>query len=277
MKRLFIFAFCMLVSMGANAQSFKVETASGYETRIYVHQAKGEAKDITVVMLHGKSGSPGRSFYSGFYRKLRKAGYTVLAPKMPYSDFDGNYTQAIDVVDAAVDYAVKQGNRVVVAGHSMGATIALHYVGNHYRKEIIGFLPIALGHSPDVAMGLRNETIVSVMQAREMVKQGNGSKRKYFDDINAGKRKTIRMTAETYLSFYDPKIFPEMASVIPKIHVPVFWISGAQDRLRFVYEAEDNFNAIPANPKSMYREIKGSHLSVVSKSSKAVIDWLNTL
>ena len=277
MKRILVFAACMLVSLSANAEPFKIKTVSGYETRADVHEAKGQARGITVVLLHGKSGNPGRSFYSGFYRKLRKAGITVVAPRMPYSDFDGDYKQAIEVIDVAVESAVKRGDRVVIAGHSLGATIGLHYVGNHFRNEIIGVIPIAMGHSPDIAMGLLNETIGSVLAARKMVQQGDGLKKKNFNDINAGRKSTIRMTADTYLSFYDTEKFPKLASVLPKIHIPVCWISGKQDRLRFVYEAEDNFNSIPGNQKSRYLEIEGSHLSVVSRSSEQVIDWLNTL
>lgn len=276
-KRYLIVGATMLLSLTANAESFKIITSADYKTTAYVHKAKGQSRGITIVMLHGKGGKPGASQYSGFYKDLRKAGYRIVAPRMPYSRFDADYSQTIAVIDVAVDEAVKRGDRVVIAGHSLGATFSLHYVGNHSRKEIIGVMPIALGHSPKLAQRFQDETYESVMTAREMVRSDEGSGKKNFTDINAGKVSTIRMTAHTYLSYYDLKIFPHLASILPKIHVPVFWVSGSEDRLTYVYEAEDNFNSIPRNPKSKYLVGKGSHLTVVRKQTHPMIDWLNSL
>jgi len=276
-KRFIIVAVGMCISLAASADSFKIETAAGYKTTASVYKASEPARGITVVMLHGKTGKPGLSFYSGFYKYLRKAGYNVVAPRMPYSRFDADYAQTIAVIDAAVDEAVKRGDRVVIAGHSMGATFSLHYGGNHPRKEIIGIMPIALGHQPEFSQKFQEVTIRSVLKAREMVEAGEGSKKESFDDLNMGRQSSIRMTAHTYLSYYDPRVFPELKPILQKIHVPVFWLSGASDRLRYVYEAEDNFKIIPPNPKSKYLEAAGEHKSVVSKQTKPIINWLNSL
>lgn len=264
-------------SLTAMAGSLKIESEAGYKTAVQVHEAKGEVRGITVILLHGKGGSPGASQYSGFYSKLKKAGYTVMAPRMPYSRFDADYKQTIAVINAAVDEAVKRGDRVVVAGHSMGAAISLHYGANHIRKEVIGIMPIALGHSPELSRKLMNITGPDVFKAREMVASGKGEKKKSFADVNQGKRSSIRMTAATYLSYYDPQVYPGLGSVLPKIRVPVFWLSGADDRLTYVYDAENNFRVIPEHPKSKYLEAAGSHKSVVSKQTGPIIDWLNTL
>lgn len=276
-QRITIAAVTILFSLGASAGSLKIETTSGYKTSAEVHKAKGTAKGITVIMLHGKGGNPGASQYSGFYSKLRKAGYTVIAPRMPYSRFNGSYQQTIEVINAAVDTANKQGDKVVLAGHSLGATISLQYGGNYQRKELVGIMPIALGHAPELSPKLMRITGPSVMKAREMASSGNGSKKKSFKDVNMGKPSSIRMTADTYLSFYDPKIFPGLAGVLPKIKVPVFWLSGADDRLTQVYDAENNFYQIPANPKSKYMEGKGGHKSVVSREMESIITWLGGL
>jgi pimeloyl-ACP methyl ester carboxylesterase len=276
-KRFLIVAVSMFTSLAANADSFKIETATGYKTSAYVHEAKGQVRGITIVMLHGKGGKPGASQYSGFYKDLRKAGYTIIAPRMPYSRFDAGYGQTIAVIDAAVAEAVKRGNHVVIAGHSMGATISLHYGSNHHQKDIIGIMPIALGHSPELSGKLMSVTGESVMAARQMAESGKGAKKKSFKDLNAGRVSTIRTTADIYLSYYDPQVFPKLANVLPNIQVPVFWLSGSEDRLRYVYEAEDNFNSIPPNPKSKYLEGKGGHKTVVYKQTSPMIDWLNSL
>jgi len=276
-NRLILAGLLCVISLGANAASIKISTGSGYQSTAEVHKAKGTPKGITVVMLHGKGGNPGVSHYSGFYSKLRKAGFTVIAPRMPYSRFDGNYTQTMEVINAAVDEAAKGGDRVVVAGHSMGAAISLHYGANHFRKEVVGIMPIALGHSPELSRKLMNITGPDVFKAREMVAAGKGDKKKSFADVNQGRRSSIRMTAATYLSYYDPQVFPGLGSVLPKIKVPVFWLSGADDRLTYVYDAENNFKSIPANPKSKYLEGKGDHKSVVYRETGRIIDWLSTL
>ena len=277
MKRILIVAVCMFTSLAANAESFKIITSADYKTTAYVHEAKGQSREITIVMLHGKGGKPGAPIYSSFYKDLNAAGYTVIAPRMPYSRFDADYAQTIAVIDAAVNEAVKRGDRVVVAGHSMGATMSLHYGGNNHHSGVIGIMPIALGHSPELSPKLMSVTGESVMAARQMVEAGKGSSKKSFDDLNGGRVSTIRTTADIYLSYYDPQVFPRLASVLPKIQVPVFWVSGSRDRLTHVYEAENNFNSIPPNPKSKYLEGKGGHKAVVSKETESMIDWLNTL
>ena len=278
MKRFIIIVASILFSLNANAGSFRIKTAAGYKTTADVYEAKGQSRGITIVMLHGKGGKPGAPQYSGYYRDLRKAGYTIIAPRMPYSRFDADYKQAIAVIDAAVEEAVKRGGvRVVIAGHSMGATLSLHYGGNHQRKEVIGIMPIALGHSPELSRKLQRVTDESIREAREMTGAGKGEKKKRFKDLNAGRVSTIRTTANIYLSYYDPQVFPELAGVLPKIQVPVFWVSGSEDRLTYVYKAEDNFNLIPPNPKSKYLVGKGRHLTVIGKQTQPMIDWLNTL
>lgn len=276
-NRLFVVSVTMFISLTANADSFKIETPAGYKTTAYVHEAKGQARGIAIVMLHGKGGKPGAPQYSGFYKDLRKAGYTIIAPRMPYSRFDADYNQTIAVIDAAVAEAARRGNRVVIAGHSMGATISLHYGGNHLRKEVVGIMPIALGHSPELSGKLMSVTGESVMAARQMVESGKGAKKKSFKDLNSGRVSTIRTTADIYLSYYDPQVFPKLAKVLPKIQVPVFWLSGSNDRLTYVYEAENNFNSIPPNPKSKYLEGKGGHKSVVHAHTRPMIDWINSL
>jgi pimeloyl-ACP methyl ester carboxylesterase len=276
-KRLIIVVASVLFSLAANAESFKIITSADYKTTAYVHNAKGQSRGITIVMLHGKGGKPGASQYSGFYKDLRKAGYRIVAPLMPYSRFDADYAQTIAVIDAAVDEAIKRGDRVVIAGHSMGATISLHYGANHLRNEVIGIMPIALGHSPELSGKLMSVTGESVMAARQMAESGQGSTKKNFKDLNAGRVSTIRTTADVYLSYYDPQVFPKLANVLPKIQAPVFWLSGSDDRLTYVYEAENNFNAIPPNPKSRYLEGKGGHKTVVYKQTGPMIDWLNSL
>lgn len=276
-SRIFAGIVMMFVSLAVSAGSIKIETGSGYKTTAELHKAKGQPRGITVVMLHGKGSNPGVSHYSGFYSKLRKAGYTVVAPRMPYSKFDGDHKQTIEVINAAVDEAAQRGDRVVVAGHSMGATISLQYAGGSPRSQVIGVMPIAVGHDPSISGKIRRMTEISVEEARGLVAAGKGSEKRKFDDLNGKKISKIKMTAAIYQSYYDPMTWAGLGEVLPKIRVPVFWLSGEGDRLTAVYDAENNFELIPEHEKSRYLEASGNHKSVVSKQTGPVVEWLNTL
>jgi pimeloyl-ACP methyl ester carboxylesterase len=268
--------FMVATSLAVHAKSVTLSTPSGYKTKAEVHEAKGEVKGV-VIMMHGKMASPGTSQYPPLYSKLRKAGYSVIAPKMPWSKFDGSHAQAIEVINAAVEEAAKSSNKIVVAGHSLGAAVTLQYLAASPSPKVSGGVPIALGHSPHISRKLARITDSSVIEARKLAADGKGDKKKSFDDLNMGKKGSLRTTADIYLSFYDPEVFPDIEEGLSNIKVPVLWIAGRDDRLTAVYETRSLFSQIPNNPKSAYREEKGGHKDVVGKQAPLVVEWLDKL
>ncbi|KPK12145.1 MAG: hypothetical protein AMJ68_02955 [Acidithiobacillales bacterium SG8_45] len=265
-----------VASVAAQAKSITLSTPSGYEARAEVHDAKGEVKGV-VIMLHGKTGNPGASQYDGFYRTLQKGGYTVIAPHMPWSGFDGTREQGVEVINAAVEEAAKSSSKIVVAGHSLGAAVTLQYLSDSPSPKVNGGVPIALGHSPHISRKLANITGASVTTARKMVADGKGEKKSSFADLNTGKKGEINTTANIYLTFYDPEVYPDIEAGLGNVKLPVLWIAGKDDRLTAVYDTRNLFSRIPKNPKSEYREEEGKHKSVVAKQAPLVVEWLDKL
>jgi len=273
---LLIFVFLTAVSFETLAKSVTLLTPSGYQAKAEVHVAKGDVKGV-VIMLHGKTGNPGLSTYTSFYRTLKKSGYTVIAPRMPWSRFDGTREQGLEVINSAIAEAAKTSNKIVIAGHSLGAAVVLQYLADSPTPRVKGGIPIALGHVPQLSGKMSRITGPSVLKARELAASGKGDKKKSFADMNMGQKGSVRTTANIYLTFYDPNKYPDIEEEIKKIKLPVMWIAGSDDRLTQVYDTPYLFSLIPANPKSQYREEQGDHKSVVGKQAPIVVEWLDGL
>lgn len=271
-----MFVLFAAISFSAHAKSIMLTTPSGYQARAEVHLAKGEVKGV-VIMLHGKTSRPGVSHYSYFYRTLKKNGYTVIAPRMPWSRFDGTREQGVEIINAAVAEAAKTSNKIVIAGHSLGAAVALQYLADSPAPRITGGVPIALGHVPQLSGKISRITGASVLKARKLVAAGKGDKKKSFSDFNMGRKGSIYTTANIYLTYYDPQKYPDVEEEVKNIKIPVLWIAGLDDRLTEVYNTSYLFSLIPANLKSQYHEGKGDHTGVLGKQVPLVVEWLNAL
>jgi pimeloyl-ACP methyl ester carboxylesterase len=183
----------------------------------------------------------------------------------------------VEVINAAVAEAAKTSNKIVIAGHSLGAAVVLQYLADSPVPRVTGGIPIALGHVPQLSGKMSRITGPSVFKARELVASGKGDKKKSFADLNMGRKDSIRTTANIYLTFYDPNKYPDIEEEAKKIKLPVLWIAGRDDRLTMVFDTPYLFSLIPANPKSQYREEQGDHKGVVGKQAPIVVEWLDGL
>jgi carboxylesterase len=83
-----------------------------------------------VLLLHGWTGYPGQSYYLG--ERLNAAGYTVSIPRLPGHGTDGEDLMAsgsadwIRKAEEACRELREHRTRIVAAGISMGALLALH-------------------------------------------------------------------------------------------------------------------------------------------------------
>jgi esterase/lipase len=86
------------------------------------------ADQAGVVLLHGKDGAP--SNLSDVAKALKKEGFAVITPEMPFSRnraFDKSWEDCIPEIDNAVALLKKQGaGTIFIGGHSLGASIALY-------------------------------------------------------------------------------------------------------------------------------------------------------
>jgi len=102
----------------------------------------------SVVLYHGFTNHPGQ--FAEFAGQLYALGANVLVPRMPLHGYADRMTDALKSLTAemllecsyqAVDAAVGLGERVAVAGLSMGGSICAYLA--QYRADIATSMPIA--------------------------------------------------------------------------------------------------------------------------------------
>jgi pimeloyl-ACP methyl ester carboxylesterase len=254
-----------------------IKTPTGYETEAVIDNDGGE-KSVAIVLLHGKSSRPDASHLEEFRSDMENKGYRIVNPVMTWSDEKrtGTFDQSLEIIEDSVKLAAKGGKKVVVAGHSMGATFALIYAAGATNPAVVGILALAPGHMPTIPKKLQRVTASSVAQAREMMLNGQGKEELDVVDFNKGQKEKFTTTAEYYATHYDPETFPDIYNVLSKVQLPVLWISGANDRLTHIFDYEDMF-ANHQHPKSVYKELDGKHISVVPNSVDEVDAWVAIL
>lgn len=240
---------------------------------IAVSSASDEA--IGIVLLHGKGGTPKSPYLSGLVRDLKKEGFIVITPEMPYSkdlEYDKSYEDTVSEIDKHVSELKRRGaKKIFVGGHSLGANVALYYAA---KTSVDGVLAIAPGHSPEL-QGFQSKLEDSVERAKRLVSEGKGDKQGRFIDFNVGKTSTIRVTAKIYLSWFDPDgpaVMPKSAAAI-KPGPALLWVIGTKDKM---YERGQAyaFDKAPSNPNNKYLVVNSDHLNTPNDASGEIIKWL---
>ena len=235
---------------------------------------------LGVILMHGKMGSASSSSPVGeLANYLRGKGMIVLAPDMPWSrdrEFDKSYEDAMLEIDGLVNKLKAEGaTKVVVGGHSIGANAAIGYGSR--REGLAGVLAIAPGHVPELG-GYQNRIGHDYKRAQEMVDAGKGKEEDDFKDRNMGRNSEIEMTAEIYLSWFDPEgpaVMPENISQL-KPNTPIMWIIGEGDRM-FDRGPDYAFSNAPEYPKNAYVVVEGGHKDTPEYGRDEILKWLNAL
>lgn len=234
--------------------------------------------DTGVVLLHGKWDKPPTNVLF-LARQLESAGFRVSTPTMPWSDvrqYDANYATALAEIEAAASSLRQQGaKRIVVAGQSFGANAALAYAAS--GRKVDGIATLSPGHTPERG-NFRKALEPSVAKARSMIEQGQGKDSSLFEDRNQGQSRSIRTTAEIYLSYFDPDGIGNMqktATLVPE-SVPVFMAVGTADSMAGTAE-ESIFRRAPRNERSQYASVASDHLGLVKVIDAQLIEWLKLI
>ncbi|MDD5168933.1 MAG: alpha/beta fold hydrolase [Syntrophales bacterium] len=244
---------------------------------VFMVVAMATAADVKigVVMLHGKAAYPDHPAIAGLAGMMQRNGFIVTSPEMPYSKgrkYDKSYEDTLGEVDAAVDALKKQGaQKIFIAGHSLGANVALGYAA---RFPVAGVLAIAPGHAPESA-NFRSVVGDSVERAKKMVKEGKGDEWAFFTDTNQGKETEIRITARNYLSWFDPgsnAVMPTNAAGL-KPGTALLWVVGTHDGI-YKRGAAYVFDKAPANPRNRYVIVSADHMNTPAIASDDIIEWL---
>ncbi len=234
---------------------------------------------LGIVLIHGKQGMP-EGPIGALVRALREAGHPVEAPEMPWSRrrfLDASLFAAFGEIDEAVLRLKARGaRRLVIAGHSLGATAALAYAVR--RAPAAGLIMLATGASPE-RMNLYMPGITeSVARARRLIAAGRGGVAAEFAEFNR-RRLTVRVTPETYLSYLDPEgpaLVPRNAEKLSPATALLF-VEGTRDPLHRRSTPAWAFDRAPRHPSSAYVVVPGGHLDVPRAAIGLVRDWLACL
>lgn len=259
-----------------DGDELEIKTKNGFET-MALYEKGDSSKDISFILLHGKSSKPSKTWYKDLAEELSDKGFEVISPKMPYSkDWRGTFNDALDVIDEIVLFNNSLNKKTVLIGHSLGGATSLIFAASNNEK-LAGVIPIAPGHMIHKSKKMQKVTKKSVERAREKVKDGYGDSSFKFKEQNTGKTNDVKMKANIYLSYYDLEKFPNVEEKLENIEIPVLWIAGKSDRLTKVYKMEELFEWLGDNEKNSYQLIKGKHKSVLDNSSDVIINWVNNL
>lgn len=234
------------------------------------------AASCALILMHGKWGGP--QGLAQFARKVEPVCQVKLL-EMPWSGrraYDQPYPVALQEISAQVQTFRTQGyGKVLVGGQSFGANAALAYMAEVGDAD--GMLILAPGHSPQL-MYQQGMGRAEVDRARALVEAGQGAQRLTINDMNQGRRRSMEMSAQTLLSYFDPNGLGHMpkTSANAKKAVPVMWVIGTQDPL---YPAGVNFaySKLPSHAASSYLVVEAGHANTPEVAADSVLEWLKRL
>ncbi len=236
---------------------------------------------VGVLLLHGKNpGSPNTPSLNILQKRLEREGMLTRMPDMPWSAkryIDGDWDKAMAEINGHVQSLRKAGaERIVLIGHSMGCPASMGYAVRP-DSAVDAIVLLAPGHVPSAYFNIASLKTVrdSILEARRLAAEGQGATRKDFIDNNQGQFQKVRITAQAYLSYFDPEGDAEMSRTAPRIpaQVPVLLAIGNEDPL-FSRARSFIFDALPANPKSRYLEAEANHVSTPSVVADDVAAWI---
>ena len=241
------------------------------------HIAPAAGNDLGAVLLHGKGGSPSGYIYE-LASALQSKGYLVSTPTMPWSQnriYDASFEEAMHEIDQEIDSLRQKGAKfVVLAGHSLGANVALGY--GSLRGSVGGVIALAPAHTPEL-QGFVKRVGQDVNRARVLVEAGKGKEKHRFSDINQGRVFQVTATPEVYLSWFDPDgpaVMPKSAASF-KVPTPLLLVVGSNDRTA---QGKDYiFDKAPSHAKSKFVSVTADHFTVPSAAIGEVVTWLSAL
>lgn len=272
----------------AAAQSHTLTTATGYKLEYAV---RGENADgpIALIIMHGKNSTPDtilNRMTRWAERVAWEAGVRVYVPVMPWSArWDGTHEDATAAIDALVELAAKDGKKVVVGGHSMGAMFTILYRSSGLPPAVVGKFVSAPGHMLDMIPSHADfwaDIHPSLARAKALVADGKSKEKTPFGGRNVTGNQNINesyvMTPEVYLSWHDPQRLPSHSRALREAAVPVLWTVGRNDPLARNNASESTFRMMPAHPKSSFVLLDGKdHSSSFVASTEHLLPWLKTL
>lgn len=234
------------------------------------------ARNIGVVVMHGKGGSPTR-WVAPLAQALSEAGFQVANLEMPWSgkrQYDVDMKTAAAEISAALDDMKARGaERLFVAGHSQGGLFALYYGG---LRPVDGLIAIAPGGSHGARV-FRDNLGAQVAKAREKIAAGAGDEKERFADFEGAKGSfPVITTATLYLDWFNPDGPHNMDYVTRRVlpATPVLYLSPSRDYPALKRDAPLDYQSLPANPLSRFATPDSDHLNAPANASAEIIRWI---
>lgn len=238
------------------------------------------ADKIGVLMLHGKNpGSAQDPNFRSVLFRLEREGMVASMPDMPWSRLryiDGNWDQAMQEVQKhVVALRDKGAKKIVLMGHSMGCPAALSYASR--KQDVNALVLFAPGHIPRgyYEFAQLAEVRKSIDLARSLVQASKGDTRERFTDINQGRPLQLTMTANDFLSYFDPNSDADMGVTAAKMpaQIPVLTVIGTADPL-FSLARSYFHDKLPPNPRTQFLEVTANHISTPEVAKEQAISWI---
>jgi dienelactone hydrolase len=242
--------------------------------------AQAGAKNVGIVLLHGKWGSPLGNI-KGLADALKANGYEVTAPFMPWSTkraYDVPYQDALNELDQIVKkYRAAGLSRVYMVGTSFGANGSIAYAA-YGQHPIDGVIAIAPGHLVDHPVSWPKLYGKKLAMANELIKAGKGDELETFTDSNGGKMRDFSMKASVFVSYFGPQGMGSMSLASKRVKQPiplVILLGGPHDYAASLGKGHI-FNNWPAHPKSVYTTLEGAeHFTAPDFAIDTVLKWLD--
>lgn len=233
-------------------------------------------KDCAIVVMHGKWGNASSL---GFFSSRLTDLCDYKAIELPWSKnrlYDEPYPDAINEIHLQVNHFRSEGyKRVLLAGHSFGANAALAYLT--IFDDVDGVILLAPGHTPKYMFN-QQMNLSTLELAQDLIKSGKGIEKVNFVDFNQGRTESLRVSAESFYSYFNPEGLGNMSrsAKFIKKSVPILMVVGTKDPL-FPNAEQNIYLMAPKNSYSQYIVVEADHGSTPNLSVNQVKDWIKTL
>ena len=231
-----------------------------------------------VVLLHGKWGKPPFS-HAPLGAALAQAGHRVASPTLPWALgrlYDVEFASALDEIGREGECLRQQGyERIVLAGHSLGACAALAFAAQRGTLDSLALLAPAHFPARLAAEGITSDSLAT---ARDALQGASPERRIPVVDVNQGQRHRLRVAPACYLSYFDPAGPTDWAAnarALPP-SLPVHWAIGRDDPA-FGRQMDYAFHLTPAHGRRVHVELDADHGGTPDAAAPGLIRWLADL
>ena len=211
---------------------------------------------------------------------LYEDGFLIESPHCAWSKLK-KYSDPVDIslskcITPRINRLKKRGaNKIVILGNSLGANAAIR--AGVVIDGIDAIVAMAPGHTPEHER-TRDILDADIRDAKEKINSGNGQDKIEFEDFNQGQKKLLEVSAENFLSWFDPEGKAVMGLNAPKIKAGTafLWIAGKDDIISDG-TGKSIYDSAPPNPKSKFIHVEGGHRDVRKFGKEIIINWLKAL